>query len=170
MVADRVHSASVVHSTQLHLKRLDRVFSDRPLYFVTACTAHRRLLLTRPEVADILLDELRQAKTRRGWMVGRYVFMPDHLHFFCAKGGDGPPSTLSQFVGQFKQWTSKRIAADFQAPQPIWQREFFDHLLRSNESYESKWSYVRDNPVRAKLVAQWEDWPYAGEIEPLDYP
>ncbi len=155
---------------QLHLKRLDCVFSDRPLYFITTATSDRRPLLAKPEIAAILLDELRLAKSRRGWTVGRYVFMPDHLHFFCTEGGDGPSSTLSQFVGQFKQWTSKRIAACVDARQPIWQREFFDHLLRSNESYESKWIYVRDNPVRAGLVARWEDWPYAGEIEPLGYP
>jgi len=160
----------MVHATQRHLKRLDRVFSDRRLYFITTCTADRRPLLAQPEIAEILLDELRQARDRRGWTVGRYVFMPNHLHFFCAEGGDGPPSTVSQFVGHFKQWTSKRIAACFEAPQPIWQREFFDHLLRSGESYETKWIYVRDNPVRANLVARWEDWPYAGEIEPLNYP
>jgi putative transposase len=127
-------------------------------------------LLARPEISETLLDELLQAKDRRGWMVGRYVVMPDHLHFFCAQGGAGPPSSVSQFVGQFKQWTSKRIAACLGAGQPIWQREFFDHLLRSNESYEAKCTYVRDNPVRAGLVTRWEDWPYAGEIEPLGYP
>jgi putative transposase len=157
-------------ASQSHLKRLDGVFSDRPLYLITTCTAERKPLLAQPEIVEILLDELRQAKLRRGWTVGRYVFMPDHLHFFCAEGGDGPTSALSQFVGQFKQWTSKRIATRVKAPQPIWQREFFDHLLRSNESYESKWIYVRDNPVRAKLAPRWEDWPYAGEIEPLGYP
>ena len=40
----------------------------------------------------------------------------------------------------------------------------FDRLLRSDESYESKWLYVRDNPVRAGLVDAAEDWPYGGEI------
>ena len=50
----------------------------------------------------------------------------------------------------------------------IWQRGFFDHLLRSAESYGQKWNYVRENPVRAGLVAQPEDWPYAGEIVRID--
>jgi hypothetical protein len=47
---------------------------------------------------------------------------------------------------------------------PIWQRGFFDHLLRSEESYAQKWDYVRGNPVRAQLVEKVEDWPYAGEF------
>ena len=48
-----------------------------------------------------------------------------------------------------------------------WQNGFFDHLLRGGESYAEKWNYVRMNPVRAGLVEQPEDWPFAGEIEAL---
>ena len=47
----------------------------------------------------------------------------------------------------------------------VWQEEFFDHVLRSGESYGQKWSYVRENPVRAGLVATSEAWPWQGEIE-----
>jgi len=50
---------------------------------------------------------------------------------------------------------------------PIWQAEFFDHVLRSAHSYDQKWVYVRENPVRAGLVARPEDWPHAGESERL---
>ena len=54
-------------------------------------------------------------------------------------------------------------------PGPHWQKGFFDHVIRSEESYEQKWVYVRDNPVRAGLVRSAEDWPYAGEIARLRY-
>ena len=54
-------------------------------------------------------------------------------------------------------------------PGPHWQKGFFDHVIRSEESYEQKWVYVRDNPVRAGLVRSAEDWPYAGEIAKLPY-
>jgi hypothetical protein len=49
----------------------------------------------------------------------------------------------------------------------FWHKEFFDHVLGSDESYESKWRYVEDNPVRAGLVSGADDWPYAGEIAPI---
>jgi hypothetical protein len=49
----------------------------------------------------------------------------------------------------------------------LWQREFFDHVLRSTESYSEKWNYVKDNPVRAGLVSASDEWKYAGEIEML---
>jgi hypothetical protein len=47
---------------------------------------------------------------------------------------------------------------------PLWQKQFFDHVLRSNESYDSKWLYVRENPTRAGLVDSADSWPYGGEI------
>ena len=91
----------------------------------------------------------------------------DHVHFFCvcdeAQGG----KSLSDFVGGFKQWTAKAILRNSGLPAPLWQSEFFDHLLRSDESYGSKWTYVRENPVRAGLAQSPEDWPYAGEIAPI---
>jgi putative transposase len=52
---------------------------------------------------------------------------------------------------------------------PHWQEGFFDHVLRSSESYAQKWEYVRMNPVRAGLCAATEDWPYQGEIIHLPF-
>jgi hypothetical protein len=49
-----------------------------------------------------------------------------------------------------------------------WQEGFFDHLLRTNESYSQKWNYVRENPVRDGLVKSAADWPYQGEIVYID--
>jgi REP element-mobilizing transposase RayT len=47
---------------------------------------------------------------------------------------------------------------------PHWQKTFFDHVVRSEASYEDKWIYVQQNPVRAGLVAEARDWPYQGEL------
>ena len=41
---------------------------------------------------------------------------------------------------------------------PVWQRHFWDTQLRRSESYDQKWQYVVENPVRAGLVARSEDW------------
>jgi REP element-mobilizing transposase RayT len=49
-----------------------------------------------------------------------------------------------------------------------WQRGFFDHVLRSDESYAQKWNYARENPVRAGLVDNADDWPFSGELVVID--
>ena len=145
-----------------HLQRLSRIYPSHPQYFITACTHLRRSILNSGEVVQILRDEWHTALERHGWVIGRYVIMPDHAHFFCAEQISG--KSLAAFVGAWKEWTSKRLARELGLTSPIWQAEFFDHVLRSDESFAEKWDYVRQNPVRAGLVNHWADWPYQGSI------
>ncbi len=91
--------------------------------------------------------------------------MPDHVHFFCTPELDAKP--LPKFMGSWKEWTSKNIKRVLEIPGPLWQEQFFDHVLRSSESYAQKWGYVRENPVRAGLVTNADDWPWQGEVEAL---
>jgi len=90
--------------------------------------------------------------------------MPDHIHLFVR---GGPDFVLGQWIGMLKQSLAKTTELN-QASDQIWQEGFFDHVLRSNESYAQKWEYVRENPTRAGLVKLAEDWPYQGEIIPID--
>jgi hypothetical protein len=50
----------------------------------------------------------------------------------------------------------------------FWQPSFFDHILRNDESYSEKWEYVCQNPVRAGLVKEPDDWQYQGEVVLID--
>ena len=150
-----------------HLGRLDRIWIRAPVYYITLCTFRRRKVLARDEIHDLLLRELGISAAKYGWSVGRYVVMPDHLHLFCAAISEEESKPLETFIGKFKEWSARLIPCEFKLSLPIWQAEFFDHVLRSNESHAEKWLYVRDNPVRAGFVTKSEDWPYAGEIEEL---
>ena len=148
-----------------HLRRLERVWTQHPIYFVTTCTYQRKAILAREEVAKILIREWSSARKRHGWAIGRYVIMPDHVHFFCASELDA--KELSIFVGFWKEWTGKGIKRALGLTSSIWQEEFFDHVLRSSESYSEKWNYVRSNPVRHGFVADADDWPWQGQTEEL---
>jgi putative transposase len=145
-----------------HLRRLDRLWTDSPIFFITACTFRKCAILANPAAAAILTQEWETAPARHRWQIARYVIMPDHVHFFCAPMPDA--SSLEGFIGQWKQWTAKRLIRELRYARPIWQLEFFDHLMRSEESCAEKWDYVYRNPVRAGLVTRPEDWPYNGEI------
>jgi putative transposase len=148
-----------------HLKRLERVWTDWPIYFITTCTRERGPILASAKIANILEEEWRGARDRHGWTVGRYVIMPDHVHFFCS--AELESKTLQVFMRRWKEWSSKRAKRELGFHEDLWQEEFFDHVLRSRESYREKWDYVRQNPVRARLIANADDWPWQGEIELL---
>jgi REP-associated tyrosine transposase len=108
--------------------------------------------------------------------------MPDHIHLFV---GGGHEFKLGIWVRGLKRVVSAAItvgrvgkdsAAETAAAttfsvgkfQSLWQRGFFDHLIRNTESYAQKWDYVRENPVRAGLVASSDAWEYQGEIALID--
>jgi hypothetical protein len=74
--------------------------------------------------------------------------MPDHVHFFL-RGSDN--FRLGAWIGGLKQALAKAAMLSRRNGQ-IWEEGFFDHILRSNESYAQNWNYVRENPVRAGLV------------------
>ncbi len=142
--------------------RLDPVFQkyDPPIYFVTFNTWHRRKLLTRREVHLRLVEFARKGEPR-GIAIGRYVIMPDHIHLFARGSLD---FVLTQWMRLLKRDLSKAISAT----SPHWQKGFFDHLIRHSESYSQKWDYVCQNPVRAGLVTNADDWPYQGELVRLE--
>ena len=145
--------------------RLDLVFSKmRPFYFVTFNTYRRLPLLARPEIHEVFCSFCVRAQ-EHGVAVGKYVLMPDHAHLFVALHTD---VSLRKWVKALRSVLGKKLLA-LGVEKPHWQEGFFDHLLRSRESYSQKWDYVRMNPVRAGLSQTPEEWQYQGEIVSLGF-
>jgi REP-associated tyrosine transposase len=144
--------------------RLRWIFAYNPLFFVTFCTYERRKVLASDAVHKVFVTFATNAYSDHNIAVGRYVIMPDHLHLFVR----GPDDfQLGRWIGMLKQSLGKEIGRTRTSP-VIWQRGFFDHVLRNDESYGDKWNYVRENPVRAGLVNDPDDWRYSGEIVVID--
>jgi putative transposase len=133
----------------------------RSLFFLTVCTKGRRRTLADALIHQHLVDAWREA---RSWLVGRYVIMPDHVHLFCAPA-EAHPKPLLQWVSFWKSRSAQHW------PQPnerlVWQRHFWDTQLRRGQSYDEKWDYVVQNPMRAGLVERVADWPHQGTMNLL---
>jgi putative transposase len=143
--------------------RLGWIFPHNPVFFITFCTYHRKKFLASDRIHAAFIAFAIHAYSERNIVVGRYVIMPDHIHLF-RRGPDD--FQLGRWIALLKQNLGKQIAPA--RTSPLWQRGFFDHVLRSDESYAQKWNYVRQNPVRAGLVENADDWPYSGELVVID--
>jgi putative transposase len=130
------------------------------IIFVTVCTAKRRKVLATAEAHNVIVESWQNA-TRR--LVGRYVVMPDHVHFFCAPN-DVQPTSLERWISYWKFLATRDLGV---GRQPVWQRDHWDRQLRRGESYDAKWEYVRSNPVRHGLAKNVETWPYQGVLNEL---
>jgi putative transposase len=136
-------------------KRLDHTthFAGRfgAIYFITICCRRReKNQLCDEGTAKILFDTARNYHESGRWNLTLLLLMPDHLHGLI--GIDGHDS-LSQLIRSYKRITAKLANIE-------WQRNFFDHRLRHDESLGEKFAYICQNPVRARLVGNDSDWPY----------
>ncbi len=135
-------------------------FKEPTIVLLTVCTKDRRPWLATPENHYVLREVWSQATA---WLVGRYVIMPDHIHLFA-----GPGSLVAGFDAWVSYWKSQ-----FTKHRPTvrgrWQPDHWDSRLRRTESYDAKWEYVVNNPVRHGLVERAEQWPYQGELNHLPW-
>jgi putative transposase len=130
------------------------------IVYVTACTAKRRKLLACSEMHQAIVAAWSEAST---WLVGRYVVLPDHLHFFCAPNSIKAPS-LERWM---RFWKSRVTVAIGKHKGEVWQRDHWDRQLRRGESYDEKWEYVRNNPGRHGYVKNPDEWRFQGVLNEL---
>jgi len=123
--------------------------------FDTVCTKDRQPWLDCAGVHKLLRQVWQDA---RAWLVGRYVIMPDHVHFFAV--GSETDISYENWVSYWKSQFSKHHVNR----EHRWQTDHWDTRMRNAGVYEEKWEYVRWNPVRHGLVEKPDDWPYQGDV------
>lgn len=82
--------------------------------------------------------------------VEHYCTMPNHVHLLLLIQPDGSgrtqfAPTLSRVIKQFKGAVTKRVGA------PLWQRSYYDHIVRDQAAYHKIWQYIEDNPLKMQL-------------------
>ena len=79
--------------------------------------------------------------------VDNYVIMPNHIHLLLqiSSTGSGRPMvapTVSTAIQQMKGIVSKQAAFS------VWQKSFYDHVIRGEQDYREIWEYIEGNPIR----------------------
>lgn len=144
-------------------------YSSCGAYFITVCVNGKQKILWRSVGADIIrpIDKgFAQCLSKYGKIVeqaiknisicyplvevNKYCIMPDHIHMIIfMKYDDGriiSAPTLSIVVGQMKRWVSK------QAGVSLWQKSFYDTVIRDEQMYREKWKYIDENPLKYVLL------------------
>lgn len=127
------------------------------VYFATLCVADRERVLANAEALAAFQDAARRLEGR--WIIPCATLMPDHLHFIAMPLQRG--ASVGDLSGAIKRWMRQTMRVTWR-----WQPGCFDRLLRSGESADAKWHYIRENPVRAGLVKDWKEWPWHFGIDP----
>jgi len=129
-------------------------------YHITKCRAEGlQLSLADPAPAKIIIDSIRWHQLQAHAHLLSFVVMPDHVHWTFALGES---RALAQVMKGFASVTSRQIA---KACRPntatIWQQEYHDHRLRSEERCWETIEYDHENPVRRGVCRCAAEWPWS---------
>lgn len=121
-----------------------------PFFLTVNCEPRGQNHLAIQSTATQLIRTIAHRMLQGQWNPELVMFMPDHLHAIIKFQPGFPMKKTTQ---SWKRFASGSLGI-------AWQRDFFDHRLRHFGSYNEKWRYILNNPVRAGLAEKVEDWPY----------
>jgi len=162
------------HRRSIRLKRYD--YAQPGAYFVTICAQNRECLfgeivageMRLSEAGRIVLEEWeRIPKIRSEIQLGEWIIMPNHIHgvivitekdSIVGAHGRAPlqdampkraPRSLGALIAGIKSITTKRINVQRGMPgAPVWQRNYYEHIIRNEAEWEHIRGYIQINPVR----------------------
>ena len=158
-------------------------YSNTGAYFITMCTAKRKKFLSNivgaihesPVIellpwGMIVEETLNNLPQHLGVEIDQYVIMPDHVHMIIIVNDSEQTrairesplqsrSIISKAIGFIKMNASKKIH-EIGFPDTIWQRSYYDHVIRCKEDYEGVCKYIYENPVKWFYGAEEEEYIY----------
>jgi REP element-mobilizing transposase RayT len=141
--------------------RLPKEYYEGELSVVfTLCIKGSVKVFIDPDIVNIFIGFLTSAVIRSGCIIPGYCFMPDHQHLIIM--GTNNDSDILKAIIAYKQRTGYWMSRNRRGMR--WQKDFYDHLIRTDERLATHVRYILDNPVRKGLVSSWEHYPYRGSI------
>lgn len=132
------------------------VYNQKYVYFVTISTHQKHEWFSlHPDLSDIAVQVMRESSSALEIKLFAWCIMPDHIHFLIQ--GSMPFEFIRRFKGKMTPF-----ARAIDPSKRLWQRSFYDHALRREESLFDVACYIWENPVRAKLVNNLSDFLWSG--------
>jgi len=92
----------------------------------------------------VLIDALKGARRRLGFLLCGYVLMPDHWHALI---WTGYPLTISQVIHDLKKVCARQLHARRGTQGPVWQHQFWDRFVRHTREFNDRLAYMHLNPA-----------------------
>ena len=129
-------------------------------YFITVCTKNRQNLLcdivgeglcALPSIklftiGFVIKESIEYINKKYiGVSINKYVIMLNHIHLLVRikneTGGHRDPP-LQSIIGNLKSYTTHKYGG------VLWQRSFYDHIIRNENEYNKIWEYIDQNPLK----------------------
>ncbi len=153
------------------MSRYRRANTPGATYFFTVVTYRRRTFLCNDPVRLALREAIQKVRAKYPFQIDAWVLLPDHLHtIWTLPDGDADFPLRWQLI---KRYVTRQCGELLHQPElmtasktrhresTIWQRRYWEHLIRNDADLEQHMHYLHYNPVKHGLVRQVKDWPYS---------
>ena len=143
-------------------------YSQEGAYFITLCTHNRQnlfilegnrvgndLCVVPPLQNEIIRKWIKETENKfQNIKFEKYVIMPDHIHFIINIAERHTGRSLREIMQFFKTMTTndyiKNVKNGKLKPfdKKLWQKSYYDHIIRNQEDYNEKWDYIENNPKK----------------------
>jgi putative transposase len=139
------------------MSRLRRLFVTGKIFFLTCNVLRTQTPLSDDEL-EILARVFDAVRKRRRFLLGGYVFMPDHWHaLLVPREGE----TLPRLMGALKVASTQAVNRSRSKRGDFWQPRYYDHAIRTVKEFHDALRYMHLNPVQKKLVKRPEQWRWS---------
>ena len=151
----------------MHYKRLK---VEGGSYFFTVVTHKRRNLFLDGDLVALLDTAVARVQERHPFEIEAQVVLPDHLHaLWQLPANDADYSTRWRLIKEAftKEFVKRHGPTDANGPrrrrgeQVLWQRRFWEHLIREDRDFGAHLDYIHLNPVHHGCVSAPRDWPHS---------
>ena len=134
-------------------------------------TYRRQRFLCDENVRDALRNAIQSTRTTHPFKIDGWVLLPDHLHCIWTLPSDD--ANFGVRWAMIKRFVTKLCGPDLhrddwmneskrrRKESTIWQRRFWEHLIRDERDYEKHMDYIHYNPVKHGYVKSVIEWPYS---------
>ncbi|MCX5727076.1 MAG: transposase [Candidatus Saganbacteria bacterium] len=134
-------------------------YTGQHAYSIAICAYGKNSYFQDTALIKYLTNALKYESKIFGFGVYAYCFMPDHLHLLLI--GD-EVSNLVKFIKIYKQKTGYFFKQKYK--KQLWQKSYYDHVLRKQETLNDVALYILNNPIRKNLVDDFRKYPFSGSF------
>lgn len=175
LVAERNRAIQILNKQNIE-NIADEIYREQKRYFariertLDACQ-HGPDWLRRSSIANLVVNRIREADGNAYELLA-YCIMPNHVHLVIDTANQldelNPKEaiTTDNYQQLYRTLGSIKGGSAFEANRLLnrkgafWQSESYDHYVRDAGELDRIIEYVVQNPVKAGLVTNWQDWPY----------
>ena len=138
-----------------------RYYIPNGILFITVVTKDREPYLKFDGDITIFFETLTQVQQIHPFHLLAYVILPDHFHWLMTIGNtDGDFSLILKSI-KWNYTRNYKIAHHISTAFNLWQRGFWDHIIRNEQDLKNHIDYIHWNPVKHGLVKSPEKWVYS---------